>query len=302
MDNAVKMKIDNKIKDPKGDKSLYIINGILIGFFTLLVLYPVIFVISSSFSSAMAVSLGRVVLWPVDFTLDGYKAVFSNDRVLSGYANTIAYTVAGTTINIIVTMLTAYPLAMPRMQFKRFYLLMFTFTMYFTGGLVPHYLLNKDLHLINTFWVMVLPAALSVYNMIVARTFIQTSIPVELLEASQIDGCNWAQYFFKIVLPLSKPILAVLTMYYAVGHWNSYFGALIYLNDQAKYPLQLVLREILIENSMDVIDVELETARANMANLMKYSLIIVSTVPIMCIYPFIQKYFMKGVMVGSVKG
>lgn len=290
------------IREPKSDRALYIINGILIGIFTLIVLYPLIYIISSSFSSAMAVSLGRVVLFPVDFSLDGYKAVFAYPKVWIGYGNTILYTVTATVVNIIVTMMTAYPLAMPRMQFKKFYMFLFTFSMYFSGGIVPQYLLCKDLHLINTFWVMVIPVMISVYNLIVARTFIQTTIPAELLEASQIDGCSWARYFISIIVPLSKPIIAVLVLYYAVSHWNSYFNAMIYLNDDAKYPLQLVLREILIENSMDFVDVEVETARANMAALMKFSLIIVSSVPIMCIYPFIQKYFMKGVMIGSVKG
>ena len=250
----------------------------------------------------MAVSLGRVVLFPVDFSLDGYKAVFAYSKVWTGYGNTILYTVTATAVNIIVTMMTAYPLAMPRMQFKKFYMFLFTFSMYFSGGIVPQYLLCKDLHLINTFWVMVIPVMMSVYNLIVARTFIQTTIPAELLEASQIDGCSWARYFISIIVPLSKPIIAVLVLYYAVSHWNSYFNAMIYLNDDAKYPLQLVLREILIENSMDFVDVEVETARANMAALMKFSLIIVSSLPIMCIYPFVQKYFMKGVMIGSVKG
>jgi len=198
--------------------------------------------------------------------------------------------------------MTAYPLAMPGFQFKKGYSFLFTFTMFFSGGLVPAYLLNSSLGLVNSPWVMLIPGMLSVYNMIVTRTFIQNSIPVELLEASQIDGCSWFGYFFKIVLPLSKAVIAVITLYYAVGHWNAYFNAMIYLNDRHLHPLQLVLREILVENSIEALDVATEDAQASLAELLKYALIIVSTVPILCVYPFVQKYFMKGVMIGSVKG
>ena len=174
--------------------------------------------------------------------------------------------------------------------------------MFFSGGLVPSYLLVSDLGMINTRWAMLIPGAISVYNMIVTRTFIQNTIPTDLLEASQIDGCSWGGYFIRIVLPLSKAVIAVITLYYAVGHWNSYFNAMIYLNDRALHPLQIVLREILIENSIEVTDVTLESARAQMRDLMKYALIIVSTVPILCLYPFVQKYFMQGVMIGAIKG
>ena len=290
------------IRDSRSDKILYsVVNTILIAF-TLCVLYPLIFIVSSSLSSGAAVSTGLVVLWPVDFSLEGFKAVFTYRRIWMGYGNTIFYTVVGTVINVFLTLITAYPLAMPRFQFKRGYLFLFTFTMFFSGGLVPSYLLNTALGMNNSRWVMLIPGAISVYNLIVTRTFIQNTIPTELLEASQIDGCSWTGYFVRIVLPLSKAIIAVITLYYAVGHWNSYFSAMIYLTDRELHPLQLVLREILIENSMEVTDVALETARANMRDLMKYALIIVSTVPVLCLYPFVQKYFMQGVMIGAIKG
>jgi len=292
----------NAIKDSKSDKVLYLVSGTLLLLFTITVIYPLIYIVSCSFSSAHAVNSGRVVLLPVDFSLTGYEAVFNYKRVLTGYGNTIFYTVFGTVLNLIITLMTAYPLAMPGFQFKKGYSFLFTFTMFFSGGLVPAYLLNSSLGLVNSPWVMLIPGMLSVYNMIVTRTFIQNSIPVELLEASQIDGCSWFGYFFKIVLPLSKAVIAVITLYYAVGHWNAYFNAMIYLNDRHLHPLQLVLREILVENSIEALDVATEDAQASLAELLKYALIIVSTVPILCVYPFVQKYFMKGVMIGSVKG
>ena len=296
------MKKEIRIKDPLSDRIFYVLINILLVLFSLTVLYPLIYIVSSSFSSGVAVSAGRVLLWPVDPSIDGYRAVFSYARIMMGYRNTILYTVFGTVINVVLTLITAYPLAMPGFQFKRGYLFIFTFTMFFSGGLVPSYLLMSNLKLIDTVWVMLIPGALSVYNMIVTRTFFQNSLPVELLEASQIDGCTWTGYFFRVVLPLSKAIIAVITLYYAVGHWNSYFGALIYLNSRALHPLQIVLREILIVNSMDALDIETETAQATMRDLIKYALIVVSTVPILCLYPFVQKYFMKGVMIGSIKG
>ena len=290
------------IRDPRSDRVLYAVSGAILFLFTLTIIYPLIFIVSCSFSSGVAVATGRVYLWPVGFTLDGYKAVFSYARVLMGYRNTLFYTLVGTLINVTLTLITAYPLAMPGMQGKRLYLFLFTFTMFFSGGLVPTYLLVSRLRMTNTVWAMLIPGALSVYNMIVARTFIQNSIPVELLEAARIDGCSWGKYFLHVVLPLSKAVIAVITLFYAVGHWNAYFGAFIYLSDRSQHPLQLVLREILVENSIEVTDVELENARQNMRDLLKYALIVVSTVPVLCFYPFVPKYFVTGVMVGSIKG
>ena len=295
-----------KIQLSKTDKIFQIVILVIVSLIFLSVLYPIIYVISASFSSPNAVTTGRVILWPVDFSLDGYKAVFENKDVLLGYRNTIFYTVVGTLINVILTLIAAYPLSRRDFVGRRVLSFVFTFTMIFSGGMIPSYLLMRDLNLLNTIWAVLLPGALSVYNMQVTRTFISGNIPYELLEASQIDGCSDAQYFFKFVLPLSKPVIAVIVLFYAVAHWNAYFNAFLYLNDRELYPLQLFLREILINNKIDTtvtdIDIELLEAKQGLADLLKYSLIIVSSLPIMCLYPFIQKYFIKGIMIGSVKG
>jgi len=297
--------IRRNMKDPVEDKILYAIVYTVLTFVTIAVLYPLIFIISSSFSSGSAVSSGRVVLLPVEPTLEGYKAVFKHKHIVTGYRNTIFYTTAGTAINVAMTLIAAYPLSRKDMQFKKFYMFLFVFTMFFGGGLIPTYILMTQIKFINTIWAMIVPGALSVYNMIVTRTFIMSNIPQELLEAAQIDGCSDAKYFFMVVLPLSKAIIAVMTLFYAVGHWNAYFNALIYLNEPKLYPLQLILRTILVANRVnlsDIEDPELIAAKQGLADLLKHSLIIVSTAPILVLYPFIQKYFIKGVMIGSIKG
>lgn len=295
----------NKIGMSRDDKVYYTFTHIILIFLLLIVLYPLIYIVSSSFSSPNAVAAGRVVLWPVDISLEGYTAVFKNKDVLTGYGNTIFYTVAGTCVNLIFTLIAAYPLSRKTLPGRRWILVLFTFTMIFTGGMIPSYILLRDLHILNTRWAMILPGAISVYNLMITRTFMENSIPGELLEAARIDGCNDFLYFFKIVLPLSKAIIAVLVLFYAVGHWNAYFNAFLYLNKREEFPLQIILREILIANSIDtslVVDPEAAAAKQGMAELLKYSLIIVSTVPVMCLYPFVQKYFVQGVMIGSVKG
>ena len=287
------------------DKIYYAVMGVLVTIFMVLVLYPLIYIVSSSFSSGTAVTTGKVVLWPVDFSLQGYKEVFANEDILVGYRNTIFYTVVGTFINVCITLVTAYPLSRRDFAGRNFFSFLFSFTMMFGGGIVPSYLLLKDLHMLNTVWALLIPGALSVYNMLVMKSFMQNSIPTELLEAAQIDGCSDARYFFKILVPLSKASIAVIALYYAVGHWNAFFNALMYIHDRELIPLQLVLREILVSNKMDmsmVTDPELMEAKNGMADLLKYALIVVSTVPILCVYPFVQKYFVKGVMIGSVKG
>ena len=204
-----------------------------------------------------------------------------------------------------MALITAYPLSRRDLRGRGFLMLIFTFTMFFSGGMIPSYINISNLHLMNTFWVMVLPGALSVYNMIVTRTFIQTSIPYEMLEAASIDGCNDTKYFFSFVLPLSKAIIAVNTLFSAVNHWNAYFNAMIYLNDRDKLPLQNIMRELLVLNEMnlsDLVDPEQALLMLNSVAVLKYALIVVATVPILCAYPFAQKYFVKGVMIGSVKG
>lgn len=294
-----------KIQDSLEDKLLYGFVGIFLVVFTIMVAYPLVYVLSSSLSSGAAVSAGRVLLWPVDFSLRGYEAVFNHRNILSGYRNTLMYTVVGTAFNITVTMICAYPLSRRDMQWKKFYMIIFVITMYFSGGLIPTYMVINNLGLINNFWVMVLPGLMGVYNMIVARTFIMSTIPLEVLESAQIDGCSDVHYFFRIVLPLSKAIIAVMGLFYGVSHWNAYFNAMIYLSKPAMYPLQLILRQILVLNQVsmnDMMDPELIAANIGMADLLKFSLIVVATLPILAIYPFAQKYFIKGIMVGSLKG
>jgi multiple sugar transport system permease protein/putative aldouronate transport system permease protein len=292
-------------RDPIQDKVFYGVVYAAIGFISLLMIYPMVYIVSSSLSSPAAVSAGKVILWPVSFSLDGYKAVFSNRNIFTGYRNTVFYTCAGTAINVFMTLLAAYPLSREEMPFQKSAMFLFTLTMIFNGGMMPNFILMRDLHFLNTIWAMLIPGAISVYNLILTRTYIQGSIPKELLEASRIDGCNDIKYFSAILLPLCKPVIAVITLYYAVAHWNSYFAAFLYLNDRALFPLQLFLREILISNTIDpsqIVDPELMMAKQGMADLLKYALIVISSVPIMALYPFVQKFFIRGVMLGSVKG
>lgn len=295
----------NHIRPSVGDKTLTVSVILITALFALVVFIPLWNIVVSSFSDVNAVLGGRVSLWPVDFSLDGYKAVLSNKDVGTGYLNTLAYTVIGTIVNISVTMICAYPLTRRELPFRGLIMFLFTFTMFFGGGLIASYLNISNLHMINTFWVMILPGAMSVYNMVLARTFIQSSIPNDLMEAARIDGCSYTKYFFKIVLPLSPAILAVLALNYAVGHWNSYFSALIYLRDRSRFPLQLFLREILIANTIDdslLVDPESNEIRQGLADVLKYALIVISTLPVLCFYPFAQRYFMQGIMIGSLKG
>ena len=299
------MKKGTAIKPSKEDRIFYGVVLVIVTLIFLTVLYPIIYVISASFSSPTAVSTGKVVLWPVEFGLDGYKAVFENKDVLLGYRNTLFYTVFGTLINVFATLFAAYPLSRSDFAGRRYFLFFFTFTMLFSGGMIPTYMVMRDLHLLNTIWSVVLPGAVAVYNLMVARSFIESNIPREMLEAAQVDGCSDFRYFWTFVMPLSKPVIAVITLFYAVGHWNAYFNAFLYLDDRNLFPLQLFLREILINNKVDaatVTDQAFLDAKQGLADLLKYSLIVVSTLPIMCLYPFIQKYFVKGVMIGSVKG
>ena len=289
----------------KGDKAFVIFIGTILTLFFIAVLYPCVFVISASFSSGTAVQSGRVVLFPVDFSLDGYKTVFNSPTIWTGYRNSILVTVAGTLINLFMTLIAAYCMSRHDLPGRNAIMLLFTFTMFFNGGLIPMYMQVQSLHLLNSPLALMLPGAISVYNMIVARTFFINTIPHELLEASQIDGCSDIKYFISIVLPLSKAIIAVLTLFYAVGHWNAYFNAMIYLHDKNLYPLTLFLREILMSSQIDpstVSDPELQARLADIAAVIKYALIMVSVVPVLLIYPFVQKYFVTGVMIGSVKG
>lgn len=287
------------------DKIFYIIITAILTFFFIAVLYPCIFVLSASFSSGVAVQSGKVILFPVDLSIEGYRAVFNTSTVWTGFINSLFYTVVGTTINLVMTLTAAYCLSRRDLPGCNGIMLLFTFTMFFSGGMIPSYMMVQSLGILNTRWALLLPGAIGVYNLIVARTFIINSIPLELLEASQMDGCSDVMYYLKVVIPLSKAIIAVLVLFYGVGHWNAYFNAMIYLHDKSLYPLTLFLREILMASQIDpstVQDPELQARLAEMAGAIKYSLIVVSMVPVLIIYPFVQKYFVKGVMIGSVKG
>ena len=294
-----------KIKNPMEDRILYFVVYTVIILFLLVILYPIIFIISASFSEGSEVQLGRVYLWPVKPTLEGYRAVFSHRNIMTGYRNTILYTLGGTLINVVVTVLCAYPLSRRDMPIRGFFVFLFVFTMFFGGGLIPTYLLVNSLGMVNTFWALLIPGAMSVYNMIITRTFFQNGVPHELLEASQIDGCSDARYFFRILLPLSQAVISVISLYYAVAHWNSYFSALIYIRDKQLQPLQLILRSILLSTRVSLNEFEdpdLLEGKIGLEFLVKFALIVVSSAPIMCLYPFVQKFFAKGVMLGSVKG
>ena len=297
------------IKESRGDRVFYTVNYIFLALILLIVAYPLIYIVACSFSNPQAVLSGKVWLWPVDPMLQGYTTVFQDRDVMTGYANSIFYTVVGTVCALVMTMLAAYPLSRKDYSLSRPVMLIFTFTMYFGGGLIPSYLLYSNMGLVNTRTIMILPGILSVYNVIITRTFIQSSIPQSLHEAAELDGCSDFRYLVSIVVPLSKAVMAVIALYYAISYWNSYFMAMIYLYDRAKYPLQMVLRENLIENQMSAemlskgqISVEEAAARQAIYELLKYSLIIVASVPVMLFYPFIQKYFVKGVMIGGIKG
>ncbi|OPJ60032.1 carbohydrate ABC transporter permease [Clostridium oryzae] len=296
--------ISKKIKHSHQDTIFNIIVYGISAIILLIIVYPLYFVVIASFSDPYAVSGGQVWLFPKGFTLDGYKELLKHKDIWLGYFNTIMYTIVGTFIGLVVNIFAAYALSRKNLVGRKIIMFMFVFTMFFNGGLVPTFLTIKQFHLYNTFAVMVLPFSVSVFNIIVARTFFQSSIPEELWDAAQIDGCSNLRYFFQIVLPLSKAVIAVIGLWTAVGMWNSYFNALIYLKNASLYPLQLILRDILIVNDMQSSMGSGEAAQIalRLSNLMRYSVIIVSTLPIMCIYPLVQKYFNQGVMIGAVKG
>ncbi|MDR2078591.1 MAG: carbohydrate ABC transporter permease [Treponema sp.] len=289
----------------RSDKIFYVLIFIFLSIFFIMVLYPCVFVISASFSSGQAVEAGKVVLFPVDLSIEGYRTVFNTPAVWTGFRNSIFYTVAATCLNIVMTMTTAYCLSRADVPGRNGVMLLFTITMFFGGGMIPSYMLIRNLGMLNTPWAIIIPGAIGVYNMIIAKTFIQSSIPQELLDAAKIDGCSDIYYYIRIVLPLSKAIIAVLVLLYGVGHWNAYFSAMIYLHNTNLYPLTIILRDILMANQIDpatVQDPELQMRLAEAAAVIKYALIVVTMVPVIVIYPFVQKHFVKGVMIGSVKG
>ena len=302
------VKQTNKIrKNSTADMVYIVITEVILWFMLVIILIPLVYIVSSSFSSPEAVGNGWVYLWPVDFSLKGYAAVFTTEKVWIGFRNSIFYTVVGTFINIVVTMLAAYPLSRRDLKGRGVVTAIFTFTMLFSGGMIPTYLLVRDLRMINTVWAMLIPGAMSVYNVIIARTYIQSSIPFDLYESASLDGCTDDRYLISVVLPLAKPIIAVLVLWYAVGHWNQYFNAMIYLRDSNLLPLQIVLRNFLIvedmnDSSLATMSMEEYMDKLYLKNLYQYSLIVIASAPVMMLYPFIQKHFVKGIMLGSLKG
>lgn len=302
------VKQTNKIrKNSTADMVYIVITEVILWFMLVIILIPLVYIVSSSFSSPEAVGNGWVYLWPVDFSLKGYAAVFTTEKVWIGFRNSIFYTVVGTVINIVVTMLAAYPLSRRDLKGRGVVTVIFTFTMLFSGGMIPTYLLVRDLKMINTVWAMLIPGAMSVYNVIIARTYIQSSIPFDLYESASLDGCTDDRYLISVVLPLAKPIIAVLVLWYAVGHWNQYFNAMIYLRDSNLLPLQIVLRNFLIvedmnDSSLATMSMEEYMDKLYLKNLYQYSLIVIASAPVMMLYPFIQKHFVKGIMLGSLKG
>lgn len=298
--------VSNRIKDTRADKILKFVFYIVLAILAIVCLYPLYFVVIASVSDPSRVLAGKVILLPKGWNLSGFEKVFADETIWRAYLNTILYTTVGTTLNITLTMTAAYVLSFRKLVGRNFLMKVVTFTMFFSGGLIPTYITYRQLGILDTEWVMILPGAISAYNLIIARTFIQSNIPEQLYEAAELDGCSHIRFFTSIVIPLSITIIAVLTLYYAVGHWNAYYNALMYLPSQEKWPLQMVLRKTLIQNTFSASDMLIEGEDA--AELMylgeqiKYALIIVSTVPILCLYPFLQKHFVKGVMIGSIKG
>ncbi len=287
------------------DKVYYVINTCVLIFSLLLVLIPLINVVAQSLSSPSEVIKGNVFLLPKGFNFNAYKEIMKNKLLLSGFSNSFFYTILGTLINVVMTVMVAYPLSRKDFVGRGTFTAMFVFTMIFTAPLIPVYLNIKRLNMLNTVWAMVIPGAVSVYNMIIARTFFQSNLPGEMLESAEIDGANDIQVLMKLVLPLSKSVLAVLVLFYAVAHWNSYFNAFIYLSSESKFPLQVVLRNILsnAQAMEEMVNASTDQSmRLAMIYVLKYAVIVFGSVPVICLYPFVQKHFVKGVMIGSVKG
>lgn len=285
------------------DKVFDTCNLVIMVLLMVIVLFPLIYTVSCSFSSPELVVGGKILLFPRHVTLIAYERVFKNELLLTGYLNTIIYTLIGTAINILLTTITAYPLSRRDFKARTPISLLFTFTMLFSGGMIPTYLVVKQLGLINTMWALLLPGAVSAWNMLIMKNYFQSSIPLELYESARIDGADNIRILRSIVLPLSMPIIAVMIMYYGVGHWNAYFDALIYINDRYRYPLQLVMRSFFLTNDYAEQGGGEETVAVLLASeTMKYAIIVVASLPMLCLYPFLQRFFVKGVMLGAIKG
>ena len=291
------------IRLTSGDRVFYAVNTILLALLALIVLYPLYFIVIASFSDPDAVLGGRVILYPVQITFEGYAKILQRTDVWRGYLNTIIYTVLTVVLSLLVTIPGGWALSRKSIPGRKFLMIYFIIPMFFGGGLIPFYNVMSSLGLVNTIWSIILPAILSVWNLFMTKTFFESSIPGGLLEAAKIDGAGHFRIFSEVVIPLSKAVITVMGLYYAVGQWNSYFNAMIFLQDEKKYPLQLVLKEILIASESPVGgsgETILEQYR--LANQLKYVSVIASSLPVLCLYPFVQKYFAQGVMIGSLKG
>lgn len=293
-----KVKRKNEIPQDKAIHMFFEVMGVLI---LIIEAYPLVYVLSASFSSSDAISLGKVFLWPVEFSLEGYKMLVRNSQILIGFKNSLVYLVVGVVINMFLTMLLAFPLSRKELPGRGLITIFVAATMYISGGLIPTYLLVSKLNMVDTLWGLILPTAISTTNMIIMRTYFNSTIPEELREASFLDGCGYLEYFLKVVIPLSAPILAVIALYYAVSSWNTYFNALIYLRSSDKANLQLVLRDILLANQVSTGDGSY-AENSKLGVTIKYAVIVTGCIPMLVIYPFVQRHFTKGVMIGSIKG
>lgn len=294
------------IKNKYNDKVFDAVNIIIMCVLLFVFVWPLWFVLIASFSNTTALAKGEVFLWPVGFSFDSYTMMFEYTAIWRGYLITTVVTGIGTIINLALSICCAYPLSCKNFKPRKVITYILMFTMYFHGGMIPTYMVVRNVKLLDSIWAMIIPSAISFYNCLIIRSYMMNSIPEELREAATLDGANAAQYLFKVILPLSKPVLAVVGLYYMVAHWNNYYSALLYIYDEKLYPLQSVLRRLLYMSSN--IEVESVTDPAELARLyqlsvqMKYSVLIAATIPVLCVYPFIQKYFVKGMMVGAVKG
>lgn len=293
-----------KIKSGTEDRIFGFVTVLILTAVMLVAVYPLFFSLIASFSSPQAIYQGKVILWPADITFDGYEKIFADKTIWTGYFNGILYTVAGTFLNVVFTVPMAYALSRKEFPLGGVYMKIMVFTMYFYGGIIPLYFVVKQLHMMDTIWAVILPTMISTYNLIIARSYFMGSIPEELKEAAFLDGCGYLGFFFKVALPLSKSLIAVMVLFYAAKQWNSYFEPMIYLNTEKKFPLQLVLRTILIDSQNALADSDASTVadKQQLVDLLKYGCVVVSSIPMLIFYPFVQKHFVKGVMVGAVKG
>jgi len=294
-----------KVHETKSDKIFDTIVFVIMLVILIIVVYPLYFVVIASISNPTEVNLGHVTFIPKGITIEGYKKVFADSQIWIGYRNSIFYTIIGTMLNLALTLTSGYALSRRDLVGRKGIMMFLIITMFFSGGIIPSYFLIKNLNMLNTIWAMLIPGAVSVYNLIIARTFLENNIPEELFEATSIDGGSHTRFFFSVALPLSKSVIAVLALYYAVFHWNSYFNAMMYIKNSSLYPLQIILRNLLISSNLALEMIqENQKAMAQVDNieLMKYSAIIISSLPVLMIYPFVQKHFVKGVMIGAVKG